>query len=87
MAAIAKAAGKDCLVGSMLEMRPGTIFAGHFAISKANVTYASEIVGSLILTDDILTEPVVINDGALHLPGLAGLGIELDGLKMKTYSR
>jgi L-alanine-DL-glutamate epimerase-like enolase superfamily enzyme len=87
MAAIAKAAGKDCLVGSMLEMGPGTIFAGHFAISTANVTYASEIVGPLLLTDDILTEPVVINDGALHLPDLPGLGIELDGSKMKMYSR
>jgi len=86
MAAIARAAGKDCFVGSMLEMGPGTIFAGHLAISTANVTYASEIIGPLLLADDILAEPVVVKNGALHLPDLPGLGIELDSSKMKRFS-
>ena len=59
MAAIAKAAGKDCLAGSMLEMGPGTLFAAHFVVATANVSYASEIVGPLLLADDLLAEPLV----------------------------
>ncbi len=86
MAAIARAAGKDCLVGSMLEMGPGTLFAAHFAISTANVTYPNEIVGPLLLADDVLKAPVTVRDGALHLPDVPGLGIELDTGKMKQYS-
>jgi muconate cycloisomerase len=86
MAAIARAAGKDCLVGSMLEMGPGTLFAGHFAISTANVTFASEIVGPLLLADDVLAEPVTYRDGALQIPDRPGLGLELDPIKMKKYA-
>ncbi len=86
MAAIARAAGKDCLVGSMLEMGPGTLFAGHFAVSTANVTFASEIVGPLLLADDVIAEPVIYRDGALQIPDRPGLGLELDPVKMKKYA-
>jgi muconate cycloisomerase len=86
MAAIAGAAGKDCLVGSMIEMGPGTIFAGHFAVSTANVSYASEIIGPLLLSDDLLTEAVEVKNGALYLPDSPGLGIELDQAKLNRYA-
>jgi L-alanine-DL-glutamate epimerase-like enolase superfamily enzyme len=86
MAAIAQAAGKECLTGSMLEMGPGTVFSAHFAISTANVTYTNELVGTVLLADDMLTEPVMVEDGALRLTDKPGLGIELDPGKMKRYS-
>ena len=86
MAAIARAADKACLVGSMLEMGPGTVFAGHFALSTANTTYPCELFGPLLLADDVIKEPVVYADGALHLPDAPGLGVELDWEKVKRYS-
>jgi muconate cycloisomerase len=86
MAAIAKAAGKACLVGSMLEMGPGTLFAGHFAVSSSNITYASELIGPLLLADDILAQPVVFQNGALQIPDSPGLGIELDEDKLEKYT-
>jgi len=86
MAAIAQAAGKACLTGSMLEMGPGTLFSAHFAISTANVSLANELVGPDLLADDILTEPVTVKDGAVHLSDRPGIGIELDPDKMKRYS-
>jgi L-alanine-DL-glutamate epimerase-like enolase superfamily enzyme len=86
MSAIAKAAGKDCLVGSMLEMGPGTLFAAHFAVSTVNVTYANEIIGPLMLVDDILKQPIHVQNGELLLPETPGLGIELDRSKLKKYS-
>lgn len=87
MAAIARAGGKSCLLGSMLEMGPGTLFAGHFAVATSNVEYASEIVGPLLLSDDILVDPVTYKDGALQVPDSPGLGFELDRAKMTKYSR
>jgi len=86
MAAIARAGGKRCLLGSMLEMGPGTLFAGHLAVATSNVDYASEIVGPLLLSDDILKHPVVYKDGALEVPDYPGLGFELDRDKMAKYS-
>jgi len=86
MAAIAGAAGKDCLIGSMLEMGPGTLFAAHFAVATPSVTYASEIVGPLLLADDVLVEPPVYRDGVLQVPDRPGLGVELDPDKMKKYA-
>ena len=87
MAAIAQAGGKSCLLGSMLEMGPGTLFAGHLAVATSNVEYASEIVGPLLLGDDLLTNPVTYKDGALQVPDSPGLGFELDPDKMAKYSR
>jgi len=86
MAAIAKAAGKDCLVRSMLEMGPGTLFAGQFAVSTSNITYASEIIGPLLLADDIMRQPILVENGALQIPDSPGLGCELDASKMRKYS-
>ena len=85
MAAVARAAGKDCLVGSMLEMGPGTLFAAHFAVSTSNVTYANEIIGPLMLADDVLKQPIDIQNGELFVPDSPGLGIELDRSKLKKY--
>ena len=75
MAAVARAAGKACLIGSMLETGPGTLFAGHFAIATPNVTYANEIIGPLLLADDVLAELLVYKDGALEIPDRPGVGI------------
>lgn len=86
MASIAEAAGKDCLVGSMLEMGPGTLFAAHFAVSTPNITYANEIIGPLLLSDDILAEPVVVEDGRIEVSDVPGLGIRLDMEKIEKYS-
>ena len=85
MAAIAAAAGKSCLAGSMLEMGPGTLFAAHFAVSSASVSLASEIIGPLLLADDLLENPVIYSDGALQVPDTPGLGFLLDETKLKKY--
>ncbi len=86
MAAIAATAGKAVLTGSMLEMGPGTLFSAHFAISTAAVTYASELVGTTLLSDDIIQEPVQVENGALILPDKPGIGIDLDWQKLSHYA-
>lgn len=86
MAAIAEAAGMRCLVGSMIEMGPGSLCGAHFAVSTPNVTYASELVGSQLIADDVLTEPVVVRNGAIRLSDQPGLGAELDRGKLDHYA-
>lgn len=54
MAAIAEAAGMACMVGSMIELGPGTAAGLHFAAATRNVTHASELVGPLLFKDDII---------------------------------
>ena len=86
MAVIAEAAGMECLIGSMIEMGPGSMCGAHVAISTPNVTYASELVGSQLIADDILTEPIDVRDGVLRISEEPGLGIELDHSKLEHYA-
>lgn len=82
MAAIAQAAGLPCLLGSMLELGPGTAFAAHFGVSNPAVTWPCEIQGPILLEDDALESPLRIEQGRLWPPDGPGLGIRLalDGL-------
>jgi len=36
--------------------------------------------------DDLFIEPLVFEDGYIHLPDKPGLGLELDDEKMKAFS-
>jgi L-alanine-DL-glutamate epimerase-like enolase superfamily enzyme len=83
MAAIAGAAGLPCLLGSMLELGPGTAFAAHFGVSNPAVIWPCEIQGPLLLEADALECPLRIENGRLWPPDEPGLGIKLalDGLK------
>ncbi|MDE0170077.1 MAG: hypothetical protein OXS29_11240 [bacterium] len=86
MAAIAEGAGMDCLVGSMIEMGPGTACGAHVAISTPNVTYASELVGPQLIDGDVLVDPIEIHQGRVRLPDRPGLGVELDRERLARYA-
>ncbi|MGD9139815.1 MAG: hypothetical protein PVH42_23850 [Desulfobacterales bacterium] len=47
---------------------------------------SAEIIGPLMLADDVLKQPIGIQNGELLVPDLPGLGIELDRSKLKKYS-
>ena len=86
MAAIAEGAGMDCLIGSMIEMGPGTACGAHVAVSTPNVTYASELVGPQLIADDVLIDPLEVRRGTIRLPDRPGLGIELDRERLARYA-
>ena len=85
MAAIAEGAGMDCLIGSMIEMGPGTACGAHVAVSTPNVTYASELVGPQLIAGDVVVTPFELHDGAIRLPDRPGLGVELDRDRLARY--
>lgn len=85
MEAVAEAAGLPVCVGTMMELGVGTIAAAQFAATVRTLTDTCDFTGPSLLTDDILTTPVCIQDGYLHLPEGPGLGIELDEDKLRYY--
>lgn len=80
MAAIAEAAGMACVVGSMIELGPGTAAGLHFAAATRNATHPSELVGPLLFKDDILERKIFSAEprgGYWQVSDEPGLGIEL----------
>jgi muconate cycloisomerase len=78
VAAIARAADIGLYGGTMLEGAIGTIASAQLFSTFGDMAWGTELFGPLLLTEEILTEPLVYRDFALQLPQGAGLGIALD---------
>lgn len=85
MAIIAEVAGLGGYIGGALEGPVAARACMHFGASSPNVTYGCEMVGQFLLEEDLSTEPLVFEDGALHVPDRPGLGGELDEVRAKRY--
>ncbi len=83
---IAQAAGVPVLLGSTVEMGPGTAAFVHLAVASQNVTVPSDLVGPVLLVDDICKTPFRYRDGSLEPFEKPGLGVELDEEKMKQWA-
>jgi len=75
--AIANAAGISSYGGTMLEGPIGTIAAAHLFASCTSLEWGTELFGPLLLTEEILTEPLQYGEFELKLPSAPGLGISL----------
>ena len=82
---LAEMAGIPCLMGSQAETGVGTLASAHFGAARRNVSYPSEISFFLNLKDDLLAEPVSLQDGVIVLPTRPGNGAILDEGKIKRY--
>jgi muconate cycloisomerase len=78
VAAIARAANIDLYGGTMLEGAIGTVASAQLFSTFDELKWGTELFGPLLLTDEILTEPLRYEDFALHLPQGPGLGVTLD---------
>ena len=87
IARIAEAAGMGCYVGCMIETSLGTAAYLHVAVSAAPVTWGCELFGPLLLTGDVVREPVRYEDGAIVTLDGPGLGVEVDELALKEWTR
>lgn len=83
LAAFRKAAATAELFGvpvvrhSFCDLGIGVAAAGHLVASSPNCTLANQAYTTYI-ADDIVRQPLTIQDGALPVPGGPGLGVELD---------
>lgn len=85
--AIADAAGIALYGGTMLEAAVGTIASAHVFSTFPALGFGTELFGPLLLTEEILTEPLHYHDFGLDVPAGPGLGIALDEDRVAFHRR
>lgn len=86
-AAIADAAGIGLYGGTMLEGAPGTVAAAHLFATFPRLDWGTELFGPLLLTEEILQDPLDYSDFELTVPTGPGLGIALDEDRVAFFAR
>lgn len=87
VAAIARAAGIGLYGGTMLEGGVGTAASAQVFATLPTIEWGTELFGPLLLTEEILSNPLEYKDFRLKIPGLPGLGVSLDEAKVKRFRR
>ena len=87
VAAIADAAGIGLYGGTMLEGAVGTVISAHAFSTFAHLQWGTELFGPLLLTEDILAEPLDYSDFELTVPSGPGLGLTLDEDRVAFFAR
>jgi muconate cycloisomerase len=87
VASIADAAGIELYGGTMLEGAVSTVASAHLFASFAHLQWGTELFGPLLITEEILTQPLDYSDFELTVPDGPGLGIELDKEKLRRFTR
>lgn len=83
MADIAATAGLAVGVGAMMELGVGSAANLQLAASIADLSYPIEFNGPAALEDDILLNPIQLEDGQVRVPRRPGLGVEVDEDKVE----
>ncbi|MFA7439643.1 MAG: muconate/chloromuconate family cycloisomerase [Sphingomonadaceae bacterium] len=84
---IGDAAGIGLYGGTMLEGTVGTAASAHVFATFPKLTWGTELFGPLLLTDDIVANPLTYADFMLQVPTGPGLGITLDEDKIAHFRR
>ncbi len=87
VAAIADSAGIELYGGTMLEGAVGTIAAAHAFATFPKLQWGTELFGPLLLTEEILAEPLQYRDFELTVPSAPGLGLRLDEDRVQFFRR
>lgn len=87
VAEIAQLSGIALYGGTMLEGAVGTAATAHLCATFGDLSYGTELFGPLLLTEEILAEPLIYRDFMLQVPDRPGLGITLDQDKVAALRR
>ncbi|MBH1986658.1 MAG: muconate cycloisomerase [Burkholderiales bacterium] len=87
VAAIAQSAGIALYGGTMLEGAVGTMASAQLFATFDELSWGTELFGPLLLTEEILREPLAYRDFALEIPRKPGLGIDIDEDKLARLRR
>jgi muconate cycloisomerase len=85
--AIADAAGIGLYGGTMLEAAIGTVASAHLFSTFPKLAWGTELFGPLLLSEEILVEPLSYGEFTLKVPNKPGLGIELDEERVDFFRR
>jgi L-alanine-DL-glutamate epimerase-like enolase superfamily enzyme len=64
----------------------GTAANLHICCALANATRPQEYTGRNTQLDELFKDPLVFEDGYIHIPNKPGLGLEIDEEKMKAFA-
>ncbi len=78
LAGIAQAAGVALYGGTMLEGPVGTIASAQVFATLPEMEFGTELFGPLLLTEELLVEPLHYANGCLIVPSGPGLGVQLN---------
>ncbi|KAF1023884.1 MAG: Muconate cycloisomerase 1 [Paracidovorax wautersii] len=87
VAAVAESAGIALYGGTMLEGAVSTIASAHVFSTFPRLEWGTELFGPLLITEDILAEPLDYADFHLTVPSGPGLGLTLDPDKVDFFRR
>jgi muconate cycloisomerase len=87
VATIAQAGGVGLYGGTMLEGGVGTAASAHLCATLPTLAWGTELFGPLLLTQDILAEPLRYADFELMVPTGPGLGVQLDEDRVAFHRR
>lgn len=85
--AIAQAAGRGLYGGTMLETGLGTAAALQLFSTVETLHWGTEFFGPLLLTGEILAEPITYRDFCVVIPRGPGIGVTLDPEKIAYFRR
>ena len=83
---LAETGGIDALLGSTVELGPGTAAALHLGLATKAVNKASDLVGPGLLTGDIVTPRLTYATGHLEAAPGPGLGLSLSADLLGQHS-
>ncbi|HKY21357.1 MAG TPA: muconate cycloisomerase family protein [Vicinamibacterales bacterium] len=87
MAEMASASGLPVYMGTFLETSIGTAANMQLAASLEALPYGGEVIGPLLLEEDLCVENAQYREHALWLPSGPGLGVTLDEAQMRRLAR
>ena len=87
VATVARLSGIGLYGGTMLEGGIGTAATAHLCATFAELAWDTELFGPLLLTREVLAEPLVYRDYMLQVPTGPGLGVEIDMDKLRALQR
>ncbi len=87
VAAIAEASGIGLYGGTMLEGAVATVASAQLFSTFAKMEWGTELFGPLLITEEILEEPLDYSEFSLKVPDGPGLGIALDEDQLNRFRR
>ena len=87
VATVAQLAGIGLYGGTMLEGGIGTAASAHLCATFTDLSWDTELFGPLLLTEEVLEEPLVYRDFMLQVPSGPGLGVRIDTDKLRRMRR
>ncbi|SCW72961.1 muconate cycloisomerase [Sphingobium faniae] len=85
--AIADAAGIGLYGGTMLEVGIATAASAHVFATFPKLAFQTELFGPLLVTEEVLAEPLQYADFSVKVPDGPGLGVALDMDRVAFFRR